>query len=109
MSWSPDGETFASWSATANALFVKTAQAAQNGGPDVPLAIDMPAEGAWIVDAAFSADGADLLVTIGIPSAGIGDPPSSQLIRLPLSGGSQSVISEGGDNPPWTGPAVFAP
>ena len=56
----------------------------------------------------FSPDGNDLLVTTGVPSAGIGDPPSSQLIRLPLSGGSQSVVGEGGANPPWTGPAVFA-
>ncbi len=109
VSWSPDGQRFASWSAAASALFVKTPQAAQDGGPEGAVEINLPTEGAWIVDAVFSPDGADLLVTIGIPSAGIGDPPSSQLIRLPLSGGSQSLISQGGDNPPWTGPAVFAP
>ena len=65
--------------------------------------------GAWIVDVVFSSDGADLLLTMGIPSAGIGDPPSSQLLRLPVAGGGQSVIGASGDNPPWTGPAVFAP
>jgi hypothetical protein len=108
VSWSPDGQQFASWSSNSSALFVKTPQAAMDGGPETPVAIELPTEGSWIVDATFSTDGSDLLVTIGIPSAGIGDPPSSQLVRLPLSGGSQSVISEGGANPPWTGPAVFA-
>jgi hypothetical protein len=108
VTWSPDGARFASWSTISSALFVKTPEQAQVGGPDAPIAIDLPAEGAWIVDAVFSPDGNDLLVTAGVPSAGIGDPPSSQLIRLPLSGGSQSVVGEGGANPPWTGPAVFA-
>jgi hypothetical protein len=108
VTWSPDGARFASWSTISSALFVKTPEQAQVGGPDTPIAIELPAEGAWIVDSVFSPDGNDLLVTIGLPSAGIGDPPSSQLIRLPLFGGSQSVVGEGGATPAWTGPAVFA-
>jgi hypothetical protein len=61
----------------------------------------------WIVDVAFTGDGASALVTVGIPSAGIGDPPSARLWRVPLDGGDPVEIGGGGDPPPWNGPAVI--
>lgn len=67
---------------------------------------DLVTDGAWIVDVALSiAPGdAEAAVTIGLPSAGIGDPPSALLVRAT----SASVGVGGGvEPPPWQGPAVY--
>ncbi len=61
----------------------------------------------WIVDVIFTADGGDVIVTIGLPSAGIGDPPSSHLLRVPLDGGDATELGGGTDPTPWNGPAVI--
>jgi Putative zinc-finger/WD40-like Beta Propeller Repeat len=112
VSWSPDGQQFAAWSATSNAPFVLRPQAALAGGHVDPITIDVTdpsAADGWIQDVAF-ADGEGYAVTYGLPSAGIGDPPSSVLMGIDFpSSGAQVGIGESGANPPWTGPAVFAP
>jgi hypothetical protein len=67
---------------------------------------DLVTDGAWIVDVALSlAPGdAEAAVTIGLPSAGIGDPPSAHLVRWT----SESAGVGGGvEPPPWNGPAVY--
>jgi predicted anti-sigma-YlaC factor YlaD len=61
----------------------------------------------YIVDVAFSPDGKTVAVTIGLPSAGIGDPPSAYLEIVPLDGSTPHSIGGGADPPPWNGPAVF--
>jgi hypothetical protein len=63
-----------------------------------------------ISDAAFSADtpgGSEAAITIGIPSAGIGDPPSAYLQIVPLGSGRPHTIGGGVEPPPWDGPAVY--
>jgi hypothetical protein len=64
------------------------------------------ADGSWIVDVAISAS-AEVAVTIGLPSAGIGDPPSAYLQVVPLDGGSPQAVGGGSVEPPWNGPAVY--
>ncbi len=70
----------------------------------LPLTLDPKA---WIVDVTFTPDGLGVAVTIGLPSAGIGDPPSAFLEIVPLDGGDPRVIGGGVDPPPWDGPAVY--
>ncbi len=70
----------------------------------LPLALDA---NAWIVDVTFTPDGTAAVVTIGLPSAGIGDPPSAYLQIVPLDGGEPRTIGGGVNPPPWDGPAVF--
>ncbi|MEP7040870.1 MAG: zf-HC2 domain-containing protein [Chloroflexota bacterium] len=81
---------------------------------DSRLVLDLP-EGPWIVsvtisDAAFSEEtpgGAEAAITIGLPSAGIGDPPSAYLQIVPLGSGRPRTIGGGVEPPPWDGPAVY--
>ena len=63
----------------------------------------------FVVDVAFAPDGGSVAVTIGLPSAGIGDPPHSNLQIVPLGGGKARTIGGGVTPPPWNGPAVFGP
>ena len=70
----------------------------------LPLTLD---PNAWIVDVKFAPDGLTVAVTIGLPSAGIGDPPSAYLQIVPLEGGAPRIIGGGVNPPPWDGPAVF--
>ena len=63
------------------------------------------AEGAWIVDAALSST--SLAITVGLPSAGIGDPPSASVQVFLDEGGDPRIIGGGVEPPPWDGPAVF--
>jgi hypothetical protein len=70
----------------------------------VPLSLE---DLAWIVDVRFTLDGDSLLVTVGLPSAGIGDPPSARLLRVPLDGSPAVELGGGGDPPPWNGPGVI--
>jgi hypothetical protein len=51
--------------------------------------------------------GSGLAVTIGLPSAGIGDPPSAYLLVVSDEGGQPSTIGGGVEPPPWNGPAVY--
>jgi hypothetical protein len=61
----------------------------------------------WIVDLIYGPDGA-VAVTIGISSAGIGDPPSARIeVFAVCCGGEPSVIGGGVEPPPWDGPAVY--
>lgn len=62
---------------------------------------------AWVVDVTFTPDGIAAVVTIGLSSAGVGDPPSAYLQIVPLDGGDPRTIGGGVDPPPWDGPAVF--
>ena len=62
-----------------------------------------------IVDVTLSPSGA-IAVTVGLPSGGIGDPPSATLTVIPsCCGGEGDVVGGGADPPPWNGPAVFGP
>lgn len=70
----------------------------------LPLAID---PSAWIVDVTFTPDGSAVIVTVGLPSAGIGDPPSAVLQIVSLDGNQQRTIGGGVNPPPWDGPAVY--
>ncbi len=65
--------------------------------------LDRP-EGSWIVDVAMSGG---MAITIGLPSAGIGDPPSAYLVVLSDEGGKSRNIGGGVEPPPWNGPAVY--
>ena len=70
------------------------------------LSIPTPAN-SYIVDVAFSPGGTSVAVTIGLPSAGIGDPPSALLEIVPLDGSSPHAVGGGVNPPPWDGPAVY--
>lgn len=70
----------------------------------LPLTLD---PNAWIVDVTFTPDGMAVVVTVGLPSAGIGDPPSAYLEIVPLDGSATRTIGGGVNPPPWDGPAVF--
>jgi hypothetical protein len=60
-----------------------------------------------IVDVTYSPSG-DVAVTLGYPSAGIGDPPSATITVFPSCCGADArVIGGGVDPPPSDGPAVF--
>lgn len=71
----------------------------------LPVAMDPKA---WVVDVTFTPDGSAVVVTVGLPSAGIGDPPSALLQIVSLDGNQQRTIGGGVEPPPWDGPAVFA-
>jgi len=66
-------------------------------------------DGNWVADVAFAPSGSSVAITIGVPSAGIGDPPSSRLMVLSLLGGQSREVDPGVEPPPWDGPAVFGP
>lgn len=70
------------------------------------LALVRPSD-AYLVAIAFAPDGSAVAVTIGLPSAGIGDPPSALLQIVPLGGGSSRTVGGGGEAPPWNGPAAY--
>jgi hypothetical protein len=70
------------------------------------LGLIRPAD-SFIVDVAFSPDGTSVAVTIGLPSAGIGDPPSAYLEIVPLDGSRPYTVGGGVEPPPWNGPAVY--
>ena len=63
--------------------------------------------GDWIVDATFVPDGSAVAVTIGLPSAGIGEPASANLRIVSLDGGKTRTVGGGVSPPPWDGPAVY--
>jgi predicted anti-sigma-YlaC factor YlaD len=63
----------------------------------------------WVADVAFAPTGSRVAVTVGVPSAGIGDPPSSHLLLVSLASGEAQEVAAGIEPPPWNGPAVFGP
>jgi hypothetical protein len=65
------------------------------------------AEDGRITSVAFDPDANELVVSVGLPSAGIGDPPSAQLIVVPLDGGEPRPVGGAANPEPWLGPAVF--
>ena len=117
--WAPDGNTLAFW----NGAWTGAPQSNNGSYPSdrdvyvgsissgllsaasrVALGI---ASASWIVDVAFSRGG-EFAVTEGIPSAGIGDPPSAIVeVVSPCCGGEPHRIGGGVDPPPWDGPVVF--
>jgi len=121
-SWGPDSDLVAFWGGAWNG----TPQGGQGAYPDdqgvyvgrigaglltvnsrlanLPRAIDTQD---WIVDVTFTADGGNVIVTVGLPSAGIGDPPSSRLLRVPLDGGDVTQLGGDAESRPWDGPAVI--
>ena len=68
------------------------------------LVLDLP-DAAWIVDVVMS--NSEAAITIGLPSAGIGDPPSAYLQVVPLGSGQPHTIGGGVEPAPWDGPAVY--
>jgi hypothetical protein len=66
--------------------------------------INLP-DGAWIVDVALA--GTEMAITIGLPSAGIGDPPSAYVQIFRDEGGVPRIIGGGVNPPAWDGPAVY--
>lgn len=105
VAWSADGDSYVVWAANWRVAFV--GKASVPGADHVrEVTVDLPAEGSWIVAAVLSPDGSGLTLTIGIPSAGIGDPPHSLQIHVDLESGGQApgCCTE----PVWVGPAVFA-
>jgi hypothetical protein len=69
-------------------------------------ALKLP-DAAFIVDVALS--GSSQAITVGLPSAGIGDPPSAYVEVLRDDGGETLIIG-GSTNPqPWDGPLVYGP
>ena len=64
-------------------------------------------DSAWIVAVAIAPDGSVMAQTTGLPSAGIGDPPSANLEIVPLAGGTARTVGGGVEPPPWNGPAVY--
>jgi hypothetical protein len=117
--WAPDGNTLAFW----NGAWTGAPQSNNGSYPsdrDVYLGsissgllsaasrvVLGSASASWIVDVAFGPGGV-FAVTEGIPSAGIGDPPSAIVeVVDPCCGGEPHTIGGGVDPPPWDGPAVF--
>jgi hypothetical protein len=117
--WGPDSDLIAFW----NGAWTGAPQSADGTYPSqqdvyvgrisggllssasrLPLSLD---PGARILDVTFAPGGSALAVTIGLPSAGIGDPPSAYLAIVPLAGGKSRAIGGGVNPPPWDGPAVF--
>ena len=119
MAWGPDNDLVAFWDGAwlgapqstdgrypSRGVYVGRASEGLTAASLLP--VDLPDDG-WIVDVAFAPDGASVVVTIGLSSAGIGDPPSSMLLRYALDGGEPIRIGGGGPNPSWDGPVVFGP
>ena len=117
--WSPDSDRLAFWDGawtgapqSADGTYPSQADAyvgSVSGGllsSASTLALVRPAD-AYLVAVTFSADGSSVAVTLGLPSAGIGDPPSAFLQIVPLGGGSPHSVGGGTDQPPWNGPAVY--
>jgi hypothetical protein len=117
--WSPDSDHFAFWDGawtgppqSADGTYPSQADAyvgSVSGGlltSSSTLALVRPSD-AYLVAVTFAADGSSVAVTLGLPSAGIGDPPSAFLEIVPLDGGSPRSVGGGADQPPWNGPAVY--
>ncbi|HTI30470.1 MAG TPA: zf-HC2 domain-containing protein [Methylomirabilota bacterium] len=64
-------------------------------------------DGSWVVSVSLSPDGVAAACTIGLPSAGIGDPPSANLEVVPLAGGTARTVGGAVEPLPWNGPAVY--
>lgn len=110
--WGPDSDQIAFW----NGAWTGAPQGADgiypsqrdlyrgrvSGGLLSADSIIRPKDDNWIVAVVFGPDGSTAITT-GIPSAGVGDPPSAD-----LSFGGET-IGGGVDPPPWIGPAVFVP
>ncbi|MBA3687347.1 MAG: PD40 domain-containing protein [Chloroflexi bacterium] len=117
--WGPDNDHLAFW----DGAWTGTPQSADGTYPNQAdayvgsfssgllssasaLALVRPAD-AYLVAIAFAQDGTSVAVTLGLPSAGIGDPPSALLQIVPLDGSAPHGIGGGTDAPPWNGPAVY--
>jgi hypothetical protein len=70
---------------------------------DVPTDVDT----ARIISVTFQPDGVSAVVSVGDSSAGIGDPASANVYRVPIAGGQVTEVGRSTDPPPWNGPAVF--
>jgi hypothetical protein len=105
VAWGADNDSYIVWTANWNVVFVGHASTpgAENAQQ---VTVDMPIEGAWIVGAALSPDANMVVVTVGLPSAGIGDPPTSLHYQVDLTSGTVTPPCCGGETP-WVGPVVF--
>jgi len=117
--WAPDGNTLAFWNGAwtgppqsnngsypsdRDVYLGRVSSGLLSAASRVVLGI---ASASWIVDVAFG-PGGEFAVTEGIPSAGIGDPPSAVVeVVSPCCGGKPHRIGGGVDPPPWDGPAVY--
>ena len=117
--WGPDSDHFAFWDGawtgapqSADGTYPNQADAyvgSVSGGlfsSVSALALVRPAD-AYLVAIAFAQDGTSVAATLGLPSAGIGDPPSALLQIVPLDGSAPHGVGGGADAPPWNGPAVY--
>lgn len=117
--WGPDSDQLAFWDGawtgapqSADGTYPSQADAyigSVSGGllsNASALALVRPTD-AYLVAIAFTPDGGSVAVTLGLPSAGIGDPPSAFLQIVPLGGGSPHAVGGGNEAPPWNGPAVY--
>ncbi len=119
VAWGPDSDLLAFW----GGAWLGAPQSADGRYPSADVYLGRASEllsagsllsielsvDSWIVDVAFAPDGLSVVVTIGLSSAGIGDPPSTTLLRYALNGGDPLRIGGGGPNPSWDGPIVFGP
>ena len=60
-----------------------------------------------IIAVALDPDGVSATVTVGLASAGIGDPPSALLYRVPFDSGAPVRVGNNTGSPPWNGPGVY--
>lgn len=117
--WGPDSDQFAFWDGawtgapqSADGTYPSQTDAyvgSVSGGllsNASALALVRPSD-SYLVAIAFASDGRAVAVTIGLPSAGIGDPPSALLQIVPLRGGSPRTVGGGGEAQPWNGPAAY--
>jgi hypothetical protein len=116
--WSPDSDQFAFW----DGAWTGVPQSADGTYPSqrewyVGTVNDLlsatsrhghgPTDDSWTVDVTFGASN-EIAVTLGISSAGVGDPPSAVLeIIGACCGGEPRTIGGGVEPPPWDGPAVY--
>ena len=116
--WGPDSDRFAFWDGAwtgvpqspdgtypeQRAVYIGAVSAGMLTA-ESRLATELP-EAAWIVGVALPTAN-EAAVTIGLPSAGIGDPPSAYLRVIPFDAPGGRTIGGGVEPPPWNGPAVY--
>lgn len=60
-----------------------------------------------VIAVALDPDGVSATITVAMASAGIGDPPSALLYRVPFDRGAPIRVGNGAGSPPWNGPGVY--
>ncbi len=117
LAWSATGDLVAFWAGAwgehgpdgaagyPNVLDVYVGRPGEGLSKESRLPVQVP-EAGRVVDVTLDPASTHALVTVGYPSGGIGDPPSSALTAYPLAGGDPIPVGGTGSGP-WDGPAVF--